>query len=267
MTSGKKARRQRQQVAAPPPVQRKGARRRASPKVLVGAALVALILAVTAVGIATALGKTSSASPTATRGSLANALPGASGVQQLLAGIPEHGNVLGSPRAPATMIEYVDLQCPFCREFEAAVMPDIFRRFVRTGKLRVEARTIAFIGQDSVRGRNAAIAAGQQGRMFNFMQIAYFNQGTENTGWLTSDFVKKAGGSIPGLDLLKFTTAASSSVVSNQGNRFDSEATAAHVAETPSVYVGRTGRTPRIVQIKSPDDEQTLVAAIRRAGG
>jgi protein-disulfide isomerase len=267
MTSGKKARRQRQQVAAPPPVQRQGARRTASPKVLVGAAVIGLILAGTAVGIAMALGKKGSSAPTATRGSLANALPGAAGVQQLLAGIPQHGNVLGSPRAPATMIEYVDLQCPFCREFEAAVMPDIIRRFVRTGKLRVEARTIAFIGQDSVGGRNAAIAAGKQGRLFNFMQIVYLNQGTENTGWLTSDFVKKAAASIPGLDLPSFTAAAGSSTVSDQGKRFDSEATAAHVTETPTVDVGRTGRTPQLVPIKSPDDEQTLVAAIRRAGG
>src|SRR5438128_6352919 len=185
MTSGKKARRRRQ-LAAPPPVQRKGARRKASPKVLLGAAVAVLALAGAAVGIALAVsGKSSSSSGSVpARGSLANApLSEAAAAYRLFARIPEHGNVLGSPKAPVTMVEYVDLQCPHCRDFEATVMPTIVQRFVRTGKLKIEARAIAIIGSDSIRGRDAAIAAAQQNRMFGFMQVTYFNQGTENTGW------------------------------------------------------------------------------------
>ncbi|HEX6491476.1 MAG TPA: thioredoxin domain-containing protein [Gaiellaceae bacterium] len=249
-------------------MQRKGERRRASPKVLVAAALAGLVLAGTAVGIATAVGnKSSPPVPTATRGSLATGLPGAAEVQRLFVGIPQHGNVLGSPRARATMIEYVDPQCPYCREFESAVMPDIIRRFVRTGKLKIEARTIAFIGQDSLRGRDAALAAGQQGRLFNFMQLLYFNQGTENSGWLSSDFVKRVAVSIPGLDVPRLTGAAGSAAVLSQANRLEAEATADRVSGTPTVYVGRTGSKPKVVALQSPDDERTLVTAIQRAGG
>src|SRR5207244_5893841 len=98
------------------------------------------LLAGASVGISLAVsGKGSSSSVTVpARGSLAGApLSQAAAAYRLFAGISEHGNVLGSPKAPATMVEYVDLQCPHCRDFEATVMPTIVQRFVRTGKLKV----------------------------------------------------------------------------------------------------------------------------------
>jgi protein-disulfide isomerase len=262
--SGRQARRRRQAVA-PPPVRRKGARRQASPKVLLGAALAVLVLAGAAVGIAVAVsGKGSSSSVSVpARGSLAGApLSQAAAAYRLFAGIPEHGNVLGSPKAPATMVEYVDLQCPHCRDFEATVMPTILQRFVRPGKLMVEARPIAFIGPDSSRGRDAAIAAAEQNRMFPFMQVTYFNQGTENTGWLDDDFVKQAAASVPGMDVSKLVDATGSSAVAARGKTFDSEATADAVPGTPALYVGRSGGKLRQV---SSNDQATVVAAIERA--
>ena len=246
-------------------MRRKGARRQASPKVLLGAALAVLVLAGAAVGIAVAVsGKNSSSSVSVpARGSLASApLSEAAAAYRLFAGIPQHGNVLGSPKARATMVEYVDLQCPHCRDFEATVMPTIVQRFVRTGKLKVEARPIAFIGPDSSRGRDAAIAAAEQNRMFPFMQVTYFNQGTENTGWLNDDFVKQAAASVPGIDVPKLVDAAGSSAVAARGKTFDAEATADAVPGTPALYAGPSGG--RLQQVPS-NDEATAVAAIERA--
>src|SRR6478609_2609117 len=199
--SGKQARRRRQQVAAPPPVARKGARRRASPKVLLVAALAGLVLVGAVVGISLAVGgnSSSSAATIPAGGSLTNALPNAAAVQREFAGIPQHGLVLGSPKAPVTMVEYIDLQCPGCRAFETSVLPSIVPEFVRAGKLKIEARPIAFIGPDSVPARNAAIASAAQNRAFNFMQITYANQGTENTGWLNQAFIGQAAASVPGM--------------------------------------------------------------------
>src|SRR6266581_3424464 len=137
--SGKQARRRRQQVAAPPPVARKGERRRASPKVLVIAALSGLVIIGAVVGIALAVGgnSSSSAATIPTVGSLTNALPNAAAVQREFAGIPQNGLVLGSAKAPLTMVEYIDLQCPSCRAFETSVAPSIVSEFVRAGKLKM----------------------------------------------------------------------------------------------------------------------------------
>src|SRR3954447_21235269 len=118
--SGKQARRRRQRAASPPAVGGNRERRRASPKVLVAAAVVALAVAGAAVGIALAVGggSSSSSSTVPTRGSLTNALPNAEDVQREFAGIPQHGLVLGSPKAPVTIIEYGHLQCPGVPAFQ-----------------------------------------------------------------------------------------------------------------------------------------------------
>jgi protein-disulfide isomerase len=183
----------------------------------------------------------SSSSNTPARGSLAGGLPGAADAQRLFRGIPQHGNVLGSPNAPVTVVEYVDLQCPFCQEFETKAMPTLLSRYVRPGKVKIEARPIAFIGPDSERGRAGALAAGEQNRLFNYMQLLYLNQGTENTGWLDDAMATGAAASIPGLDVHAWSSARGSSAVTDQESQFDNEGEADNVTETPTVLVGKTG--------------------------
>jgi protein-disulfide isomerase len=237
MTSGKVSKRRRRETRVPPPP---GARRQASPKVLIGAALaVALIVLAIVLGFVFTGGSSSSNTPA--RGSLTGGLPGAAEAQRLFRGIPQHGNVLGSPKAPVTVVEYVDLQCPFCQEFETKAMPTLLSRYVRQGKVKIEARPIAFIGPDSERGRAGALAAGEQNRLFNYMQLLYLNQGTENTGWLDDAMATAAAASIPGLDVHAWSSARGSSAVTNQETQFDNEGNADNVTETPTVLVGKTG--------------------------
>jgi protein-disulfide isomerase len=237
MTSGKVSKRRRREARVPPPP---GARRQASPKVLIGAALaVALIVLAIVLGFVFTGGSSSSNTPA--RGSLAGGLPGAADAQRLFRGIPQHGNVLGSPTAPVTVVEYVDLQCPFCQEFETKAMPTLLSRYVRSGKVKIEARPIAFIGPDSERGRAGALAAAEQNRLFNYMQLLYLNQGTENTGWLDDAMASAAAASIPGLDVHAWSSARGSSAVTDQESQFDNEGNADNVTETPTVLVGKTG--------------------------
>jgi len=267
--SGKQARRRRQQVAAPPPVARKGARRRASPKVLAAAAAAGLVIIAAGVGIALAFGgnSSSSAGTIPTRGSLTNALPNADVVQREFAGIPQQGLVLGSPKAPVTMIEYIDLQCPGCRAFETGVLPSIVPEFVRTGKLKIEARPIAFIGPDSIPARKAMIAASEQNRAFNFAQVIYANQGTENTGWLNQTFIEHAAASVPGMDVRRLTSEQDSMLVTNATKRIDAQAAADGVSQTPTLLLGKTGSKLSPVSSAATFDPAKLAAAIRSGLG
>jgi protein-disulfide isomerase len=263
--SGKQARRRRQQVAAPPPVAHKGARRRASPKVLVIAALAGLVIAGAVVGIALAVGgnSSSSAATVPTVGSLTNALPDAAAVQREFAGIPQNGLVLGSPKAPLTMVEYIDLQCPGCRAFETEVAPSIVAEFVRAGKLKIEARPIAFIGPDSIPARQAMIAASEQNRAFNFAQITYANQGTENTGWLNQTFIEHAAASVPGMKVQKLQDDQDSSFVTDAAKRIDGQANADRVSQTPTLLIGKTGSKLKPVSSTVTFNAAQLAAAIR----
>jgi protein-disulfide isomerase len=265
MTSGKASKRKRREAKVPPPPV-KGARggRRASPKVVIAAAAVIVVVAIGA-GVAIALGGGSSSpgSSTPTRGSVKNGLPGSAEVAGLFRGIAQHGTVLGSPSAPVSIVEYIDLQCPACQQFETQALPQLLSRYVRPGKVKLEARPIAFIGPDSEVGRKAALAASAQNRMFNFMEIIYSNQGTENTGWLTSDFVKAAAGSIPGLDVPRLLS--DSAAVKDQEGAIDGQANADKVNSTPTLLVGRSGGTLHKVEVSSLTDIQSLSTAIDAA--
>jgi protein-disulfide isomerase len=264
--SGKQARRRRQQVAAPPPVARKGAR--ASPKVLLLAALAGLVLVGAVVGISLAVGgnSSSSAATIPAVGSLTNALPNAAAVQREFAGIPQNGLVLGSAKAPLTMVEYIDLQCPGCRAFETSVAPSIVSEFVRAGKLKIEARPIAFIGPDSIPARQAMIAASKQNRAFNFAQITYANQGTENTGWLNQTFIEHAAASVPGMKVQRVVNDQDSSFVTDATNRIDAQANADRVSQTPTLFIGKTGSKLKPVSSTATFDAAQLAGAIRALG-
>jgi protein-disulfide isomerase len=254
-------------------VQSKGGPRRvrqANPKVLaiVGAVVV---LAAIGIGLALALGggsKTANTYPAI--GTLKNGLPGASDVQTLFKGIPQNGLTLGNPKAPVTMIEYIDLQCPFCQQFETQVMPDIIAKYVKTGKVKVEARILKFIGDgqphnDSERGRNAMIAAAKQNKGFNFSEILYYNQGTENTGWLSDDMVGQAASSIPGLRVHDLLNQRNSSSVTQEGAAFDAQMAADKVQGTPTLFAGKTGTKGKQIPLTSPTDSKSVVTALDAA--
>jgi protein-disulfide isomerase len=262
MTRAKKARQRRQQAAAPPPVRSTGGGRKANPKVIAGVAgLIALAVIAAVIVIAVTGGNKSSPSTNVTT------LPDAAATTRIFDGIPQHGNVLGSPSAPATLVEYIDLQCPVCRAFETEVMPTIIPKYVRTGKVKVVAKPLAFINptQNSQRGRLAALAAGEQGRFFDFAQLMYANQGTEGTDWLTDDMVRSAYASIPQFDAKRALAARNSGTISSQASEFDRQAGADNVSGTPTILVG--GRNGKLTEVTpgTPPSVGELEAALNGA--
>jgi protein-disulfide isomerase len=262
MTSRKSQRR----VQAPKA--RPGARpeRRANRKVLIAVGAV-VVLAALGIGLGVALaGGDSKLKNVPATGSLTNklTLPQSAQVHKLLAGIPQRGNVLGKANAPVTMIEYIDLQCPFCDQFELTVFPDLVSQYVQNGTLKIEAVPLAFIGPDSQKGRLAAIAAAKQNKMYDFMEVLYANQGTENTGWLSSDEITKAAASVPGLAVQKLLDGSKAKSASTLAKSFDKSALAAQVRQTPTIYVGPTGKSVSQVTLKNASDKASVVAAINR---
>jgi protein-disulfide isomerase len=109
----------------------------------------------------------------------------------LFNGIAERNGVLGVADAPITVTEYVDLQCPVCAEAAQTVLPDVVNNYVRPGKVKLEARTLHFLGPDSVRAARVAAGAEQQGKLWPFLEAFYAKQGGENTGYVTDDFLRE----------------------------------------------------------------------------
>ena len=44
--------------------------------------------------------------------------------------------VMGSPKAPLTMVEYASLSCPHCAHFSSTVLPTLQKDYIDTGKMR-----------------------------------------------------------------------------------------------------------------------------------
>ncbi len=269
MPSGKASRQRRHTPpSAPPPVRSQGGRsRQASPRVLAAAGGLAVLIAIGVV-LAIVLGGGGSSNPlkgVPAIGSLINGLPEAADVNALFKGIPQSGTTLGKASAPVTMVEFLDPQCPYCQQFETQVLPSLIKRFVRTGTLRITMEPWAFIGPDSLRGQAAQLAAAQQNRAFDFTELLYDNQGTENTGWLSDSMVANVAKSIPGLEVHVLFSDRTSAAVKAAQKQVDDLAKADKVSGTPTLFVGKSGTKGTEVALKSPTDEQSVVAAINAA--
>jgi protein-disulfide isomerase len=185
------------------------------------------------------------------------ALPGAPDANALFEGIPQNGLVLGSPHAPVELEMFVDVQCPFCRNYETSYLPALVRRYIRPGKVKLYLQPWALIGPQSQTGRLALIAASFQNRAFEFAQVLYDNQGEENTGWLTDERIGQIGASVSGLDLRELFADMRGSGASSIGDAVDALAKRDNVQVTPTVLVGLAGEKLRDIAA-SPLNSPTL---------
>jgi protein-disulfide isomerase len=217
--------------------------------VLAAAAIVvAVLVAMSASGSGTKAGR-SSASVT-----------GASATSALLAGIPQKGLVLGDAKAPVRVVEFADLQCPFCRDYTLSTMPDIVKRYVRPGDVRMEFRSLSFIGADSERAARVAQAAGQQDKLWNFVDLAYRNQGKENSGWASDAMLRRLASAVPRLDADRAFAARNGAAVTGALKAAATLATTSGVQSTPTFLVGRGSNLKAV-------DAAGLPAAIKAAVG
>jgi protein-disulfide isomerase len=194
-------------------------------------------------------------------------LPDAAAAQAIFHGVPQSGAGLGRAEAPVTLVEFVDLQCPYCREFEVEALPALVEKHVRSGKLRIEIRGLSFLGPDSERGLRAVLAAGRQDRMFELMELIYYNQGAENSGWLSDELIGAAARSVPGIDVRRLTDDMDSDAVSDLLDDHAAEAERRRVDSTPTLFVGPTGGDLARVQLASPTDLDSVERAISAAAG
>jgi protein-disulfide isomerase len=233
-----------------------GGARQASPRTLAIAGGVALVVIVAIVlGIVLTGGSNSnptSAFPANGSATWSNALPGAVDVRKAFKDIPQSGLVLGNPNAPATLTEYIDLQCPVCQLFESTQLEPIVNKYVRPGKLNIKMQPWSIRGPDSNRGQSATIAASLQNRAFQFAQLLYLNQGLENTGWLNDNMVLTAASSVDGMKVQQVPNDEGSSSVKSTVNEVDSSASAQGFNATPTILLNHKGQKPQVASVGLP---------------
>lgn len=111
-------------------------------------------------------------------------------VDRLLSGIPQQGMVLGDGKAPVTLIEFGDLQCPVCAGYAKEILPPFIENRVKKGEVKLDFRNFTIIGEESVPAGAAALAAGEQGVGWHYIELFYRNQGAERSGYVTDEFME-----------------------------------------------------------------------------
>ena len=171
----------------------------------------------------------------------------------MLKGIPQNDTVLGRPDAPVTLYEFADLQCPFCKQFAETNLPLLIRDFVRPGKVKVVYQDMAFIGNDSETAAAAAAAAGQQDKLWYFSNLFYWNQGEENTGYVTDQFLTNLYKGVPGLDVAKADAARKKAPPTKSFEQPRTLADQYGVNSTPSFVAGPSGGQLKKLQAAGSD--------------
>jgi protein-disulfide isomerase len=188
----------------------------------------------------------------------------------MLDGIAQHGATLGNPDAPVTIVEFIDFQCPFCAQFELSSQPKLIEELVRTGKAKIQAAPLGFLGEDSDVGRNQFFRLAEKDRGWNFLSLAFYNQGRENSGYMTDAYLKALISQIPG------TTDADASRASTPAIDAEKAKTIALAKQvlqptdgTPFVIVGPSDADPstyeRVNQGAEKSQADSVIAAAERA--
>jgi protein-disulfide isomerase len=145
------------------------------------------------------------------------------------------GFTLGRADAPLTMVEFSDLQCPFCRQYALSTFDDVKRNWIDTGKLRYVARDfpLDFHGQAMAAAR-AARCAGEQGKFWE-MRLELMR----NANKLSAEYISSVAGAM-NLNLERFSTCDRSSRHDAAIRAELQEGMTAGVAGTPTFVIGKT---------------------------
>jgi protein-disulfide isomerase len=182
-----------------------------------------------------------------------------------LAGIPQEGLALGSSSAPVTIDEFADLQCPYCREFAVGALPDLIQKEVKSGKLRIVFHPLAIIGPDSVTAARVAVAAGQQNRLWQFVETFYANQKQENSGYVNDAFLRDVA-TQSGVNVAKAFAARSTPAVTGALQEAVTAANKLGVSGTPTFFITKKGGSAKPLNVDYTKSAPFITAVEQLAG-
>jgi protein-disulfide isomerase len=188
-------------------------------------------------------------------------------VTSLVGGVPQNGNAIGNPNAPVTIQYFGDLQCPVCREFTLGALPSIVSHWVREGKVRIEYRSLETATHEPETFRLqqvAALAAGKQKKLWDYIELFYHQQGEEDTGYVTEGFLQNLARQTSGLNLSQWQSERTNSALSDQVTTDEQAANTAGFTGTPSFLIGKTGGKAQKLEYSSLTDPSSFNEAIEK---
>ncbi len=144
-------------------------------------------------------------------------------------------HVMGRNDAPVTMVEFTDLECPFCRTFHTGTFEQIKRDFIDTGKVRFVSRDFPLDFHANARPAALAVrCAGEQGKFWEMRHGV-----TVNGNALSRDTYFALARDL-GLDMQGFGACLGNEKYKAAVDQDIAAAVAAGVSGTPTFVVGPT---------------------------
>ncbi len=188
---------------------------------------------------------------------------GVDAVNSELAGIDQEGTVLGETGAEVRVVEFGDLQCPACAAYSESVIPELISGPVSAGDAQLEFRNFNIIGPDSDTAAKAALAASEQDRYWQFVEIFYRNQGAEESGYIDGEFLTDIAVAAGVEDLDAWNESRADPKWDATLAEAQQQAAEAGFNSTPSVLVEGPGGTEAL---GTPGSAAEIEEAITRAG-
>jgi protein-disulfide isomerase len=194
-----------------------------------------------------------------------------------LAGIPQHGNVLGDPKAPVTITEYGDLVCPVCDEFALTSEPQVIADLVKTGKAKLVYRGLETASGDAngsqyVNTQVAARSAGLQGLEWNYVLLMYQEQpqtiggkDAELVSYINMTYLQNIAKQLKGLNLIQWQAHMTDSTLISDVNGDYNAARAAGATGTPTVIVTGPGTNQPLTAQEAVPSESQIAALVQQA--
>jgi protein-disulfide isomerase len=233
-----------------------------------GGAVVVVIVAIVVILVATGGGgKKAAPKLTTGEGQSAEVKKAVTEVKTEIDGVPQSGNVLGSPTAPVTLQYFGDLECPICREFTLGALPALVQKWVKKGKLRVEYRNLETATREPevfTTQQTDALAAGKQNKGWYFIELFYHLQGEEDSGYVTEKYLQGLAAATPGLNLAKWSSDRSDQTLQAKIATDTQEANNNGFTGTPSFLLGKSGGALKKFEYSSLTDPTSFNEAIEK---
>jgi protein-disulfide isomerase len=185
-------------------------------------------------------------------------------VEKILTGIPQQKLVLGKATAPTTLIMYGDLQCPICKEYIEEILPEIIATDVKKGEVKLVYRDFIIISEESIPAGEAALAAGEQGKGWTFIQLFYRNQGEERSGYVTEQFLESIGKAAGIPDIAKWNKERKSGKFKKEVEETTNQATKLGFTGTPSFAIEGPNANG-LELLGTPESTGAIEEAIKKA--
>jgi protein-disulfide isomerase len=132
-----------------------------------------------------------------------------------------NSNSMGDPNAPVKIVEYMDFQCPYCDAYWKTTEPQLIDTYVKTGKVYYTSRSMGNFVSDNINRQastnntesqlaaQAAYCAADQNKYWEYRDVLFANQQTENTGHFAQNYLEAFAEKL-GLDMNTFKSCLSS---------------------------------------------------------